>query len=109
MRYWQKHLLRSFILALLLALLLTGCRAPQSPPAGPGAGGGPEKSAPPAPAPGEQPAAPAAKNPPVESSQPAPGVAAPSFKGKELATGKEIAFPEASAGRVAVLSFFSPG
>lgn len=102
--HWRARLIRTGALALLLALVLAGCRVPRK-PGGQGAGSQPPEVTTPAPAPVEQPAAEAPVSPP----QPAVGVEAPAFTGEELTTGDEISFPSASAGRVAVLSFFSPG
>ncbi|MDK2925382.1 MAG: hypothetical protein PWQ41_1156 [Bacillota bacterium] len=98
-------LIRTGAFALLLAVVLTGCRVPQGTPGAEGKDSTPQ-----------EPAAPSSTlegQPQGENSAEAPkpvlGAAAPAFTGEELATGNEVAFPAASAGRVAVLSFFSPG
>lgn len=74
----------------LMTILLVGCQSPSA------------RQAPAAPAP-----APSSSNP-----TPAPTAAANNplaFTRTELLTGKEISFPADSAGRVAVLLFFSTG
>jgi hypothetical protein len=98
-------LIRPGVFALLLAVVLAGCRAPQGTPGAQGGGTAPPEAAAPPSAPAGQPQA----EIPEKQPKPALGAEAPAFTGEELATGKKIAFPAVSAGRVAVLSFFSPG
>lgn len=98
-------LIRTGAIALLLAVFLAGCRVPQGTPGAEGKDSTPPEPAGPSSMLEGQPQGENPANPP----KPALGAEAPVFTGEELATGNKVAFPAASAGRVAVLSFFSPG